>query len=32
MGIDLAVGELAGTDTSIGLTVLAETVVLWYIC
>jgi hypothetical protein len=28
VGVDLAVGELAGADTLVGLAVLAETVVL----
>jgi hypothetical protein len=28
MGVDLAVGELACTDALVGLTVLAETVML----
>lgn len=31
MGVDFAVGELAGSNTLVGLSVLAETVVLWWV-
>jgi len=29
VGVDLALGELTGTDTLVGGTVLLETAVLW---